>query len=78
MVNTSRTESALDDLETTAFTKHHVGSWDPYVFEDNVSVSVRSIHVAVDTQHSLDGDTWEAGWNKDDRLLAVGVLVFGV
>lgn len=78
VVDTSRPKSALDNFETTAFTKHEIAGWDADVFEGDVAMSVRSIIVPVDGQHPVDGDSFGACGHQYDRLLPVDVLILGV
>jgi hypothetical protein len=48
VVNTTRTKTALDDLETAARTKDHVTGWNSNIVEDELTVSVGSIIVTID------------------------------
>lgn len=57
------TETALDDLEASSLTEHHVRSWNTDVVENDVCVAVGSVVVAVDRQHALDGDSFYARRN---------------
>lgn len=61
VMNTSWAKSTLDDLETTTRAENHVGSWNANVLECEMTVTVRSIVVSVDRQHSVDGDAWGVG-----------------
>ena len=74
-MNTPRAKTALNDFESTARTKNDVAHWYAYVLERQVTVSVRSIIITINRQHSVDGDTWSVGWNKNDGLLSVNILV---
>lgn len=78
MVNTTRTETTLDDFETTARTKDHGILGHSDVLECNVTVTVRSIVVAEDGEHALDGDAGRVCGNDHHGLLLVHVLVVGV
>jgi hypothetical protein len=78
VVDTARSKTALDNLETAALTENHVRDGDADVVENDVAVAVRSVIVTIDVQHAFHGDTREAGGYEDHGLLAVGVLVVGV
>jgi hypothetical protein len=60
-MNTSGTKTTLNDLESSARAKNHVASWDTNVLKANMTMSVRSIIVAVNGQHSLDLNTRSIG-----------------
>lgn len=66
MVDSAWAETALDDLETSAWTKNHEVVGDTDVLEGNVTVSVGSIVEAEDGKHTLDGDTRGGGWDDHD------------
>lgn len=78
MVDASRTESSLNDLEAAAFTKHKAAGWNPDVVEADVAMSVGSIIVAVHVQHPVNGDPLGACRYQHNRLLTVDVLVLRV
>ena len=75
MMDTSRTKTSLDDLKATARAKDDAACWDTDILESQVTVSMRSIIISVNRQHSVDGDAGSVGWNQNDRLLRVCVLV---
>ena len=70
MVDT-RAKTALNNLEATALTKNDVIQRYANVLERDVTVTVRSIIVAKDTQHTVDGDSGGVGWYENDTLLLV-------
>ena len=78
VVDTTRTKTALYDLETATRTKNYIAIWDSNIVENKLAVAVRSIVVTVDRKHALDCDTLGVGWDKNNRLLSVDVLVSGV
>ena len=63
MMDTSRAETTLDNLKSTAGAKNDVARRDTDVLESQVTVSMRSVIVTINRQHSVDGDTWGVGWN---------------
>jgi hypothetical protein len=65
-MNTSRTQTALDDFESSARAKNHVARWYSNILEGNVTMSVGSIIITVNGQHSLDLDTRSIGWHQDN------------
>ena len=71
MVDTTRTKTALNNLEATALTKNDVIQRYANVLERDVTVTVRSIIVAKDTQHTVDGDSGGVCWYENDTLLLV-------
>ena len=75
MVDTTRAKTALNNLEATALTKNDVIQRYANVLERDVTVTVRSVIVAKDTQHTVDGDSGGVGWYEDDTLLLVGAGV---
>ena len=68
----------MDDLEATSGTKDHVLCWYSNVVELQVAVTVRCIIVSEDGQHAFNSDAGSGGWNEDDGLLEVWVLILGV
>lgn len=78
MVNTARAQSALDNLESSALAEDQVLCRHAHVLERDVAVAVGGIVVAVDLEHSLDGDSRKAGRDQDDGLLLVRVGVVGI
>lgn len=61
----------MNNLETTALAKNDVVQRYANVLERDVTVTVRSIIVAKDTQHTVDGDSGGVGWYENDTLLLV-------
>lgn len=78
MVNTTRPETALNDLEAAALPEDHVPSRDADVVEGDMAMAVRCVVVAVDREHAVDCDTVGVGGDQDHGLLAVRVLVSAV
>lgn len=66
VVNTSRPKTALDNLETLAFSENNVILRNANVVECYVTMSVGRIIIAKDTKHTLDGDTGRICWHEDD------------
>lgn len=75
VVDTSRAETTLDDLETSTLTQHYVLCRHPDVLERQVAMTVGRVIVAIDRHHPFDGDTWSIGRDQNDRLLPVHILV---
>jgi hypothetical protein len=71
VVNTSRSQTALDDLESLTLTHHHVGNRHTDILERDVAVTVRGVVKAHDRQHAVDGDAGGVMGNENDRLLEV-------
>lgn len=78
MVDASWAKSTLDDLEPAPFAQNYVAHWDPDVVEADMSVSMRGIIVAIDVQHTVNSHALGVCRNKDNGLLAIGVLVLWV
>lgn len=78
MVNTARSQSALDNLEPSALAENHVLCRHAHVLKGDVAVAVGGVVVAVDLEHSIDGDSRKAGRDQDDGLLLVRVGVVGI
>lgn len=78
VVNTSRSQSALDNLKSAALTEHQVLGRNTHVVEGDVAVAVGGVVVAVDLEHSLDGDARQTSRDQDDRLLLVRIFVVGI
>jgi hypothetical protein len=78
VVDTARSETALDDFEAAALSKTHIGGWDADVVEENVTMSVWCIVEAHDGKHTVDGDTGNIVGDENDGLLLVLVAVVGV
>jgi hypothetical protein len=78
VMDTAWTKTTLDDLETPAFTKDQVCDWDADVGEGDFCVTMGSIIVTIHGKHALDLDSWGVGWDKNDRVLLVRVLVLWV
>lgn len=78
MVDATRSQTTLDNLEATTLTQNHVANRNSDVGECDVAMSVGGIIVAVDLEHSLDLDTGGSSRYEDDRLLPVDVLVGGI
>ena len=75
MMNTTGTETALDDLEATTLAQDDVIKWYTDVVEGDVTVAVRCVVVAKDAQHAVDGDSRGICWHQDDALLLVWTWV---
>lgn len=78
MVNTARSQSALDNLEASALAENQILCRHAHVVEGDVAVAMGGVVVAVDLEHSLDGDSRKAGRDQDDGLLLVRVGVVGI
>lgn len=77
-MNTARSKTSLNNFEATSFAENHVANRNSDIVEANVAVAMRGIIVAVDLEHSVDGDTRSVGRHKHDRLLLVDILVIGI
>jgi hypothetical protein len=75
MVDTTGAKTSLNNLETAAFTKHNVVQRYADILEGDVTVTVRGVVVAKDTQHAVDGDSRGVCRDEDDTLLLVGAGV---
>lgn len=75
VVNATRAQTSLNDLETTTLAQDDVLQRHADVLEEDVTVAVRGIIVAKDTEHAVDGDAGGISWNEDDALLLVGAGV---
>lgn len=75
MVNATRAQTSLNNLETTALAQDDVFHRHADVLEEDVTVTVRGIIVAKDTEHAVNGDAGGVGGNEDDALLLVGAGV---
>ena len=69
VMDTARTETALRDLEATAFAKQQVARRNAHVLEQHLRVAVRRIVIAEHRQHLLDGDALGVHRHQDLRLL---------
>lgn len=78
MVDTSGAKSTLDDLETTSFTKYHVGGWDTDIVKGDVGMAMRSIVEAVDMEHTVDSKAGCISRDQDNGLLLVRIWVIWV
>jgi hypothetical protein len=78
VVDAAGAETTLDDFESAALAKNHIGSGDAHVLEGDVAVTVGRVVEAHDGQHAVDGDTGDVVGDEDDRLLLVFVCVLGV
>lgn len=72
------TQTALDNLEAAALSQDHVANGNSDIVEANVSVAMGRIVVAVDLEHSVNGDAGGVMGHEHNRLLAVRILVVGV
>lgn len=78
VVDPSRAEATLDDLEAAALAEDEVAGRHADILERDVAVAVGRVVVAVDGHHAVDGDAGRVGRHEDDGLLLVGVLVGGI
>jgi len=78
VVDASRSQTPLDDLETTALAKNHVASRHAYVVECDVAVAVGGVVVAEDGEHAVDGDARGVVRHENHGLLPILVRVVGI
>lgn len=78
VVDTSGSETALDDLETTALAEEKVLGRDTDVAEVDFAVTVRCVVKAIDIEGAKNSDTRGVGRNQDHGLLLVRAWVFGI
>jgi hypothetical protein len=78
VVNATRAETTLDDLETTALTEDHVAGRYADVLKGNVSVTMGCVVEAEDRQHAVNSHTGDIIGDEDDGLLLVLVAVVGI
>src|SRR3954454_7867417 len=71
VVHPAWAEPALGDLEAASFAEQNAGRWYADVFKHNFRVTMRSMIVAKDGQHSLDLDARRIHRYEDHRLLLV-------
>src|SRR5215471_2280939 len=71
VVNATRAEPALSNLEPTALTQQHIRNRHAYVLEKDLGMPVRGVVIAKDWQHSLDSDTCGIQRYQYHRLLLV-------
>ena len=78
VVDATRPEPALRDLEAAPFAEQYVGDRHPGIVEDHLGMAVRGLVIAEDRQHALDNDTRMRRRHQDHRLPPVAVRVVGV
>jgi len=78
VVNTTGSETTLSDFETTTFSEEDVVDWNAYVVEFDLSVTVRSIVVSKDRQHTVNSNTFGVGWYENHGLLPVHVVAIWI
>ena len=66
MVNSTRAETALYDLEATSLAEDKLTLVDADVIEGDMAMAVRSIVKTNDRQHALDGNTWGVRGHEND------------
>ncbi len=71
VVDASRPEAALGDLEAAAFAKQHVGRRNADIVEDDFRVAVRCVVIAEHGQHADDFHARRVQRHEDLRLLFV-------
>jgi hypothetical protein len=71
MVNTTGSETALNNFETSAGSKDDMVGGDADVVEGDVAVTMGGIIVTKDRHHAVDGDSGRIGWHEHDGLLLV-------
>ena len=71
VMDASRPQPALGNLESAAFAQKHVGDRHAHVLETHFAVAVRGVVIAKDRQHALDFDARRIHGHQNHGLLLV-------